>query len=256
MKDAVTFVTRGLILRETPTKEADKILTVLTAELGKIGVIARGVRRKSCKYAAAAQLLTYAELTLYHRKDWFLLDDGTTVEQFAGLRQDLELLALGSYFAELTEAVTHAEVPAPESLPLLLNALYALEKLHRPPALVKAAFELRLMRIAGYEPLVDGCVVCGAGEPREPRLDVRQGVLRCRACGEKGEGLSLPLDDGSLAALRHAVHGDPKRLYSFALDGAALGRLSAAAEAFCMAQMERDFRTLDYYKLIKLPDLP
>ena len=49
------IVTRGVVLRETETRDADKILTVLTAEQGKIAVIARGARRKSCKFAACAQ---------------------------------------------------------------------------------------------------------------------------------------------------------------------------------------------------------
>lgn len=44
------IVTRGVVLRETETRDADKILTVLTAEQGKIAVIARGARRKSCKF--------------------------------------------------------------------------------------------------------------------------------------------------------------------------------------------------------------
>ena len=51
------IVTKGIVLRETETKEADKILTLLTDTHGKISVIARGVRRKSCKYAACAQPL-------------------------------------------------------------------------------------------------------------------------------------------------------------------------------------------------------
>ena len=46
-------VTHGLILRDTDTKETDKILTVLTAEMGKISVIARGARRKNSRLAAA-----------------------------------------------------------------------------------------------------------------------------------------------------------------------------------------------------------
>ena len=49
------IVTQGIVLRETQTKESDKILTLLTPERGKLSVIARGVRRKSCRYAACAQ---------------------------------------------------------------------------------------------------------------------------------------------------------------------------------------------------------
>ena len=65
--------------------------------------------------------------------------------------------------------------------------------------------------------------------------------------------LSMPLCPASLAALRHIVYGDPKRLYSFRLEQSALDRLSAAAEAFLTAQLERGFRTLDFYKSLRDP---
>lgn len=240
-------VLRGLVLRETETKEADKILTLLTAERGKISVIARGARRKNCKFAASAQPLAYSEWTLYQRGQWAYASEGATMELFSGLRQDLESMALGFYFAELTEAVTAEESPAEELLRHLLNGLYALSALHRPPLLVKAAFELKLLCLAGYEPLADGCAVCGLPEPREPRLDVAQGILRCAACGA-GERGALPLCPDSLAALRHILYGAPGRLYAFSLGTEALRRLSAAAEGFVAAQLERGFRTLDFYK--------
>ena len=65
------IVTQGIVLRETQTKESDKILTLRTPERGKLSVIARGVRRKSCRYAACAQALVWSEWTLYHRGDWY-----------------------------------------------------------------------------------------------------------------------------------------------------------------------------------------
>ena len=251
MAERAHIVIKGVVLRETETKEADKILTLLTAERGKLSVIARGARRKSCRFAAGAQHLAYSEWTLYQRGEWYYVNEGATIELFAGLRTDLEALALGCYLAELTEAVTAAESPAGPLLSHLLNGLYALSALHKPPALVKPAFELRLLCLAGYEPLADGCAYCGRPDPEEPLLDVVQGVLRCRRCGGQESGLSMPLCPDSLAALRHIVYGDPKRLYSFRLTGPALDRLSAAAEAFTAAQLERGFRTLDFYKSLQ-----
>ena len=114
---------------------------------------------------------------------------------------------------------------------------------------MKAAFEVKLLCLAGYEPLADACAYCGRPEPETPYFDVLQGVLHCAGCGGR-EGCSLPLCRDSLAALRHIVYGDPKRLYSFALGADALKRLSAAAEAFVSAQLERGFRTLDFYKSV------
>lgn len=46
------FVTCGLVLRETVTRDADKILTVLTPDRGRLSVIARGARRKGSRVAA------------------------------------------------------------------------------------------------------------------------------------------------------------------------------------------------------------
>lgn len=248
-------VLHGLVLRETDTKETDKILTVLTAELGKIPVIARGARRKNSRIAAVSQLLTYGELTVFHRGNWYILDDGETRELFQGVRQDLELLSLAAYFAELTEALTTENRESGQLLPLLLNALYALGTLHKDPQLVKAAFELRILALCGFEPLCRGCAVCGAQEPREPMLDVVRGMVHCRSCKEPG-GLSMPLPGDTLTALRHILECPPKRLYSFTLPQPQLHSLGNAAEAFVAAQLERSFRTLDYYRSIRLPDEP
>ena len=241
------IVIRGLVLRETETKEADKILTLLTAERGKLSVIARGARRKNCKFAACAQSLAWSEWTLYQRGAWYYAGDGSTLELFNGLRSDLEAMALGFYLAELTEAVTTEESPAEEVLRHLLNGLYALSALKKPTALVKPAFELKLLCLAGYEPLADGCAICGNPEPEDPRLEVVQGLVRCGGCGS-GAGQAMPLCRDSLAALRHIVYGDPRRLYAFRLGPEPLKRLSAASEAFLSAQLERRFRTLDFYK--------
>ena len=245
------IVTRGIVLRETETKEADKILTLLTADRGKISVIARGVKRKSCKYAACAQSLAYSEWTLYQKGDWYYANEGATLELWDGLRGDLDALALGFYLAELTEAVTTEEADSDGLLRHLLNGLYALATLKKPPTLVKAAFELRLLCLAGYEPLADSCAYCGTSDPEQPLLDVVQGVLPCPKCRAKETALSMPLCRDSLAALPHIVYGDPKRLYAFKLGEEPLGRLNGAAEAFVAAQLERGFRTLDFYKSLQ-----
>ena len=243
-------VTTGLVLRETETRETDKILTVLTPDLGKIPLIARGARRRNSPLAAPCQLLAYSELTIYRRGNWRYLSEGSTIELFDGVRQDFELLSLASYFAELTESVVGEEQSAPEVLSLLLNALYALSALKKDPDLVKPVFELRLMALSGFEPLADACAVCGKPEPEQPMLDVVQGVVHCAGCKQPG-GLSLPLTRGSLAALRHALYADAKKLYSFTADRPTLQQLGHAAEGFVAAQLERPFRTLDYYKTIR-----
>ena len=140
----------------------------------------------------------------------------------------------------------------PGLLPLVLNSLYALDKLNKPPALVKGAFEMKLCCLTGYEPLLDGCAVCGNPQPERPLLNLNEGVLHCAACRHELEdsGVSLPVDGPTLAALRHIVYGAPKRLFSFAMPTESMAVFSGVCESFLLAQLERGFRTLDFYKSI------
>ena len=247
------ITTQGLVLREANYKEADKILTVLTAEGGKRTVKARGCRRKSSPLAASAQLLVYADMTLFEYQERFTLNEAESIRQFWHVKSDVELLALGSYFAEVMEAVAVEGRPDPAALSLILNSLHALDKLNKPQDLVKAAFELKLMCLEGYEPLLDACAACGLPQPEEPRLDLLQGVLHCAACKEEvgEEGVSLPLERSALSAMRHIVYGDPKRLFSFQLDPKGLDCLGRVCEDFLLTQLDRGFFTLDFYKRLK-----
>lgn len=244
----VKTVVGGLVLRVTDTKESDKILTVLTAELGRISVIARGARQKNSRLAAASQLFAWSEMTLYKRGEWYYLSAADPMELFAGLQTDLVRLSLAAYLSELTEFVAGEDTPAPELLRLLLNGLYALAALKKPPTAVKPAFTFRLLALAGFEPMADGCAVCGAETPEQPVLDVVQGVVHCRKCGHSGQ--DAPLSEAALAALQHILQGSDKKLYAFSLPEDDLKLLDRAAEAFAAAQLERNFRTLGYYKAV------
>ena len=219
-----------------------------SADRGKIPLIARGARRKNSRLAASCQLPAYSELTLYKRGSWYMLDEASPLELFDALGRDIVLLSLASWFCELTEAVCAEETPAPEMLSLLLNALYALCYTDKPPRIVKAAFQFRLMALAGFEPLAEGCALCGREDVDVPMLDVRGGLVTCGGCKSHDAPLRLPLTAGGLAALRHVLTADTKRLYSFTLEEGALTALDHAGEAFITTQLERSFRTLDYYK--------
>ena len=243
------LVTKGLVLREVNYKESDKILTVLLEGQGRRTVKAQGCRRKNSPLAASAQLMVWSEMSLYDYQDRWSMKEGNPLEEFRGLRTDLTRLALGTYFAEVAEAVSEEGVETPGLLSLVLNSLYALDKLGKAEAVVKAAFEVKLACLVGYEPMVDACAVCGQ-QAVEPQLNLSEGVLHCRKCRrELGEdSISLPLDEGSLAALRYIVGGDAKRLFSFRIAPQSLPLLAGATEGFLLTQLERGFRTLDFYK--------
>lgn len=243
-------VVKGIVLRESDSKESDKILTVLTDKLGKITVVAKGARSRRSKFGAATQYLAYGEWVLSEKHGWQYLTEASTIELFDGVRGDIELLSLASYFAELVTFVASDDIEAGTLLSLLLNALYALGTLHRPQELVKAAFELRLMAEIGFEPLLDSCCACGMDEPAESVLDLQGGTLLCRACAREGGAFAL-LTRGALQACRHVLYGDTKRLYSFSLQPHDLQCFSYATQTYLHTMLDRKFHTLDFYRSLK-----
>ena len=240
--------TRGLVLREAKYRESDKILTILTETDGKITARARGVARTRSKLAAATQLLTFSDFTLFENRGYRTVNEAVTVEQFRPLREDIRLLALGSYIAELLEAVSNENVAEPEILQLGLNALYALSNRLCPPKQVKAAFELRLMCLSGYRPGIDECEGCGRTDMADARLFPEHGELFCSDCRAVG---GLHAGEAVLAAMRYIVDADARRVFSFRLDEPALSELGEVCEAYALYQLDRSFGSLDYYKKLR-----
>ena len=237
------------MLREVRYKEADRMLTLFTSTDGKISAKARGALRKSSKTAAATQQLTYSEMTLFGNRGQWTVNEATVIEPFSGLRRDIGDFALGCYFAECLDALSVEDQPEAALLQLGLNSLYALSKKLYPPRQIKAAFELRLMCLAGYEPNLGFCAVCGREEPEEPVLNLLDGRISCRRC--KNTGNTVQLSPEALAAMRYIVSAPAKQLFSFRLSDDGLNRLSYAAEQYLLLKTERRFGTLDYWKNVK-----
>lgn len=248
------MATKALVLRSVDYKESDKILTLLTQTQGKMTASARGSRKKGSQLAAGSQLLCWSEMVLYDYQGRWTVQEANTERQFEGVRKDIEKLALACYFAEVTELLAVEGLPCPELLSLVLNSLHGLDRLHKSLSAIKAAFELKAMCLAGYEPLLEGCAVCGAEEPEEMRFHLREGVLHCASCrGELSDGISMPVSRQGLEAMHHICYGDPKRLFSFHVDGKEERKqLAGLTEAYLHTQLERGFATLDYYKQVCL----
>ena len=241
------YTTKGVVLRETQYKDYDKLLTLLTEELGLVTAKARGVRRKNSPLRGGCQLLTYSEFTLYERNSYYTVNEAEPLNLFSGLRQDIELLALSSYFAQLLETVSTTGQSDPELLPLGLNSLYALETLKKPQVMVKAVFELRLMCLAGFAPMLEGCGCCG--NPDAFHFMLQEGTLLCDVCRKTAVGGEEKLlSAGVLAGMRHIAGCEKQRLFAFNLTEESLVALGDVTESFLLAQLGQGFSSLNFYK--------
>lgn len=238
---------QGLVLRVTDYNDRDALLTVLTADSGRLTVKARGLRRKNSPLIAPCQLLAYAEFTLFEYRGMYTVNEAHSLELFQGLRRDLQKLSLGTYFAQASEVISQEDLPNPELLSLVLNCLFALDKLNKPEIMVKAVFELRAASISGYTPDLFGCHICGRQDA--DRFDLSAGHLECSSCRDPdSSGIRMPITPSVLEAMRYIIYCNEKRLFSFEAGAETLEQLSQITETYMTTQLERGFSTLDFYK--------
>ena len=236
--------TTGLVLRQVKVGEADRINTILTLELGVVSASARGSLRMKSALFSATGLFCYSEFTLSSGRSHYFVDNAQVKKVFHGISATIEGMALASYMAEIAMELAPAPPEADAQLRLLLNCLYMLSERSYPCRQLKAIYELRALTLAGYMPDVAACARCGKTDGNMGFSAV-DGRIFCADC--RRDGALLPLPAGAVAAVRHVVSCDLARLFSFALPNETAAAFAAAAEQFLKAQLQRSFKTLDFY---------
>ena len=116
--------TTGLVLRQVKVGEADRILTILTPDLGVVSASARGSLRMKSALFSATGLFCYSEFTLTSGRSHYFVDTAQVKKVFHGISASIEGMALASYMAEIAAELSPAPPEADAQLRLLLNCLY------------------------------------------------------------------------------------------------------------------------------------
>lgn len=260
------FVADGLITRIYEVGVSDKLVNIITADRGRIGVMVKGSRSLKGKLTSLSQLFIHGNFEITRKNGMYWLCGGSINNTFYNLTTDITKLSLATYFCDIANELTDEDEPCSELLRLLLNSLYILEKGDKNQAIIKAAFELRAAAISGYLPELSSCVYCHEFLSEMMYLDVMGGRLICSDClFKKGSGniakvvddiaessVLCGLTDSALTALRYIVSAPSNRIFSFEIkDDDDLRDLTRATEAYLLNHLGRNFDSLDFYKAIK-----
>ena len=214
---------RALGLREVDFGDFDRYLTALTEDGRRIEILCKNARRGK-KQNPAARQLCYSEFILSDRGGRYTLRDADLVHSFFALAGDIEKYAL-----------------------------YALEGGKRDPALVKAAFEWRIMAESGYAPDLTSCGVCGEVIENPPVcFSVRAGTAADAKCAGRVGGYAQ-LVDSTLRAMLHVLTAEPNKVYAFALNGPAREQFCGMAEEYVKYHLGRGFESLQFYRSLQAP---
>ncbi|MDR1764828.1 MAG: DNA repair protein RecO [Lachnospiraceae bacterium] len=141
--------TVGMVIGSMPVGEADKRLVLLTKELGKVVVFAKGVKKVGAAFMAQSRIFAFGEFVLIRGRDSYRLIGAKISRYFEEVSADVERMCYGQYFLEFADYYTHENMESGDMLLLLYQSLRALVKENIPNDLVKSTFELRAMAING-----------------------------------------------------------------------------------------------------------
>jgi DNA repair protein RecO (recombination protein O) len=230
---AVSRTNEAIILRARAYGESDKIVTFLTDDAGKLTGIAKGAKNSRRRFANCLDPLTRVRVHFRARPGASMVFmESCELLRAAGVFSEPRKFAYASYLVELVDQLTEDEHPVRELYDLLTEALDEIQRGAATAAFLRA-FELRLLRHAGYDPQLSGCARCHrpVDGPEHVYLDVLQGSIVCAQCRARGEAF-VPIAAETLAGLS-AIRTLPLA----AARDCRLGRTCAAEAAQVMAHL-------------------
>lgn len=241
---------KGIVLKEKAVGENGKFIDILTAENGVIELTVKGARKINSQFLSSTQLFAYSEFCYSESGKYRFLNSAEPIRIFYNLRNSLSKVSLACYFSEILRFCAEPQ-PDNDILRLFLNTLHFLEKDLRDEKMLKTIFELRLMSEIGFMPDVVGCHGCGAFEPEEIFFSMHEGCFYCRDCFNNNPDEWYKINISVLSAMRHILLTDFDRLFNFRTSENTMNTLAYISEKYLMFCLERNFRTLDFYKSLK-----
>lgn len=144
--------TRGIVLSRTNFGEADRIITVLTPDYGKLRLMARGVRKPQAKLAGSIELFSTTDVTYIEGKGEIgTLVSARLIKHYGRVIQDIERVQLGYELIKTLNRATE-DHPEAEYYDLLERSFAALDDAAIGPDLIRAWFQAQLLKQAGHSP--------------------------------------------------------------------------------------------------------
>ena len=235
-----SYRAEAIVLRTHKLGEADRIITLLTRDHGKVRAVAKGVRRTRSRFGSRLEPFSHVDLLLHSGRSLDVITQAESLHAFGqDMALDYSMWTVGQTLLETSDRMTTEEgAGATDQFLLLLAALRSLTAREHDASLVLDAFLLRSLALAGYEPSLDACVVCGV-QGLQPFFHVAGGGAVCAA--HRPPGSVAPRVE-SLLLMSALLSGDWPTADESA--SSTQREVSGILAAYTQWHLERDLRSL------------
>lgn len=236
--------TKGIVIKIANSSENDKILTVLTAERGKIKVFCKGAKKSKSALLASTEFLSYSDMILFEGNgELYSLNSAESINVFYNIRKDIDKLMYASTIAQIMNDVCQEEELAFNRLQLLLNTLYVISETDKNLKLVYAIFRLRLLAILGYIPKLDKCVNCDKNykEIKEIYFSIKDNGIKCETC-KKLDKAAISMSMLTFTSFIYTLSSEPKKIFSFDIPEESIDELGLIVDIYMIEKLEKEYQ--------------
>lgn len=241
--------TKGIVLGVANSSDNDKVLTILTPDLGRISVFCKGAKKTKSALLNATEYLAFSEIIIYKSvNDNYSINAAEVIEVFYNLRTDIEKLNYATTISKIIYDVTQENEPAAPILQLFLNTLYVLSETDKNKDLVFSIFQIRLLAMIGFLPNVARCVSCDepmVEEMNDFYFSIKDDGVKCEVCQRMDKGI-IHLSKTAFSALIYILSCDSKKLYSFEIPENAIEELKLLAKIYTTQKLEKEYLVQKY----------
>jgi DNA repair protein RecO (recombination protein O) len=237
----------GIVIRRRDFGEADRLVTLLTDDFGKIRALAKGTRRTKSRLGGHLEPYARTSLLIARGRNLDIITQAQVVNSMSHLRTSERSIMYAAHWSELADQLMVESQENRFAYGALVRALTSIE-LDREPTLTSRICEWELLAAAGFQPELFRCTECGTTiEPGENGLHAESGGVLCPRC----HGLtpqSRDVSNDALRLMRAIGRGDGDQLYGRELSQELWREVENVLINYLRSVLERE---LQAYRILK-----
>lgn len=232
--------TEGIVLRTSTFGEADLIVTYLTSDHGIVKTFAKSPRKIKSRFGSSLEPLTCSRIAFWGKEDAALprLTQSDIIHSFDAVRSSLHCFLRASEVVELILHLLPERDTSRNAYRLLITLLRTLENECGNQLLI-LYYKIRLLKIAGYLPKIDGCGRCGSAGAS---FYLSHGTVLCERCSA-GSGGAFLLSYGAISLFTNLLEWTSSKLDRIRPSERQMAELSRLIDEHVRQVTERDLRT-------------
>ncbi len=241
------YSTAAIVLGSHKLRDADRVVTLYTAERGKVPTVVKGVRKVKSRFGGRLEPFTHLQVQLHEGRNLHTLTGADTVRTHSSLRDCQPALKAGLAFIDMLGRLTTDFERQPRTFNLVVNYFDVMDKFNRLVrdrsagagvfTAITLGAELKLLLLAGFLPHLAHCAVCGAGGEL-PRFSAQAGGALCDDCG----GESFRVSARTLDAMRRLLERPLSEAAVLELDEMTAREVWRAIREICRYHIGTDLR--------------